>query len=282
MTEKVTEAVTEAATEAPKENVDSELYDSFSNNEAKVLYRGGEGIRTATLFPLGQALEEGQSYTINQIVFLLKNLPSIPDTFEPDIKYERIDCGQDGVQELLVDMISGSSEMYMIIKDIDGELVLCYAEEFTNSKDASPHYIEYKLNPDCTTSRIMSEGKVDMTEYAIIDGNGDYHLYYGLKKTTTFYTTCYVKNGDNSIEVSPDGLDSEHIVLYDYYFSDDEHFMSYSMIDDNGNDITTDADYEDSNAIKKRFAESGVKTYSNKEIEEMLSERAKEIGYPAK
>ena len=274
--------MTEAATEAPKENVDSELYDSFSKNEAKVLFRGGEGIRTATLFPLGQALEEGQSYTINQIVFLLKNLPSIPDTFEPDIKYERIDCGQDGVQELLVDMVFGSSEMYMIIKDIDGELVLCYAEEFFNSKDASPHYIEYKLNPDCTTSRIMSEGKVDMTEYAIIDGNGDYHLYYGLKKTTTFYTTCYVKDGDNTIEVSPDGLDSEHIVLYDYYFSDDEHYMSYSMIDDNGNDITTDADYEDSNAVKKRFAESGVKTYSNKEIEEMLSERAKKIGYPAK
>lgn len=129
-----TAQATEAATEAPKEIIDSELYDSFSNNEAKVLYRGGEGIRTATLFPLGQALEEGQSYTINQIVFLLKNLPSIPDTFEPDIKYERIDCGQDGVQELLVDMVFGSSEMYMIIKDIDGELVLCYAEEFLIQK----------------------------------------------------------------------------------------------------------------------------------------------------
>ncbi len=43
VTENVTEAVTETATEAPKENVDSELYDSFSNNEAKVLYRGVTG-----------------------------------------------------------------------------------------------------------------------------------------------------------------------------------------------------------------------------------------------
>ncbi len=31
------------------------------------------------------------------------------------------------------------------------------------------------------------EGKVAFEEYSIIDAAGDYHLYYGLETTTTFY-----------------------------------------------------------------------------------------------
>ena len=49
-------STTQAFTEAPKEIVDSELYDSFINNEAKVLFRSKKGIRTATVFNIGTAL----------------------------------------------------------------------------------------------------------------------------------------------------------------------------------------------------------------------------------
>lgn len=46
----------------------------------------------------------------------------------PELEYERIDCGSDGIAELLTTMTMGSMRLYMIIKDIDGELVICYAE----------------------------------------------------------------------------------------------------------------------------------------------------------
>ena len=279
-------SVTEKAavsTEAPKEIVDSELYDSFINNEAKALFRSKTGIRTATTFNIGTALEEGESYTIKQIVFLLQSKGNIPKSVEPDITYDRIDCGSDGVQELLVKFSLGNTEMDMIIKDIDGELVICYAEECNFSKDLPQGYFEFTLNPDGTSERFFfSKGRTEMEEYSYVDGNGDYHLYYGLEKTTRFVMDYTVETGGKKVKVWPDGLDGEHIVLYDYYFSDDEHFISYEVIDDNGNEITTDKDYDDSNEVVKRFADEGVKIYSDKEIEKLLKDRAKEIGYPVK
>ena len=105
-------SVTEEAavsTEAPKEIIDSELYDPFINNEAKALFRSKTGIRTATMFNIGTALEEGESYTIKQIVFLLQSKGNIPKSVEPDITYDRIDCGSDGVQELLVKFSLGNT-----------------------------------------------------------------------------------------------------------------------------------------------------------------------------
>ena len=41
-------------------------------------------------------------------------------------------------------------------------------------------------------------------------------------------------------------------------------------------------DYDDSNELKKRFTEAGIKTYTRKEMEQKLTDRAKEIGYPQK
>lgn len=274
-------STTQAFTEAPKEIVDSELYDSFINNEAKVLFRSKKGIRTATVFNIGTALEEGESYTIKQIVFLLQSKGNMPNSVEPDITYDRIDCGGDGVQELLVKFTLGTTEMDMIIKDIDGELVICYAEECTLSKDLPQGYFEFTVNPDGTSSRFFfSKGRTEMREYSYVDGNGDYHLYYGLEKTTRFIMDYTVKTGGEKVKVWPDGLDGEHIVLYDYYFSDEEHIMSYEVIDENGNEVTTDKDYVESNDVVKCFADAGIKIYSDKEIEKLLSDRAKEIGYP--
>ena len=46
--------------------------------------------------------------------------------------------------------------------------------------------------------------------------------------------------------------------------------------------ISTDADYEDSSKIKQAFSDAGVLTYTQDEIDEMLAERAEEIGYTGK
>ena len=169
------EPVAETVTEAPKEIVDSELYDSFMNNEAKVLYRGTNGIKTV-FANLATALEEGQAYTIKQIVFLLQTKSGVPDKIEPEIKSERIDCGGDGVQELMVDMTFGGTGLYMVIKDIDGELNLCFAEDYSVSGENVIGKTEVKLNPDGTVSRtIEAKGNNGYEEYSVIDGSGEFH-----------------------------------------------------------------------------------------------------------
>ena len=53
-------------------------------------------------------------------------------------------------------------------------------------------------------------------------------------------------------------------------------------MDDNYNDITKDEDFDDSNELKKRFAEAGIKIYTQKEIDQILKDRAAQIGYPVK
>ena len=58
-----------------------------------------------------------------------------------------------------------------------------------------------------------------------------------------------------------------------------DHYYSYFVIDDNFNDVTTDADYDDSNELKKRFTDAGIKTYTKSEIDQMLKDRATQIGY---
>ena len=84
--------------------------------------------------------------------------------------------------------------------------------------------------------------------------------------------------------ISVDGLDGDHIAIDDYYFEADyedrEHYYTYYIVDDDYNDVTTEADYDDSNELKKRFAEKGIKTYSRKEMDKMIKDRAEEIGYP--
>ena len=120
---------------------------------------------------------------------------------------------------------------------------------------------------------------------ALVDAKGEYKFYYGVEETLTMYGEYYVYTGkDDYTTITADGLDPEHVGVRDYYFEADydsrTHYYEYFMIDDNYEDVTTEADYDDSNELKKKFTEAGVKTYTRSEMEQMLKDRAAEIGYP--
>ena len=79
-------------------------------------------------------------------------------------------------------------------------------------------------------------------------------------------------------------MENDHIGLREYYFEpiseDRTYYYNYFVLDDEFNDVTTDADYDDSNEMKQRIEGAGFKTYTKSEIDQMLADRAKEIGYP--
>ena len=154
---------------------------------------------------------EGKSYNMAEIVTAIADAdgafyaPALPE-----IQYSEIDCGEDGVPELLADAPFGDEfHLLMIIKEIDGELVICFDQD-----SWSRSYVEVKPN-----GVIEGEGSggaaIHIVDHAFVDGKGEYKFYY-----------------------------------------------------------------DDSNELKKKFTDAGVKTYTKSEMDQMLKDRAAEIGYP--
>jgi len=226
-----------------------------------------------------KALVKGESYSINDIVDAIKTLDENEYDLSGDISYSMIDCGGDGIQELLVNAPFGDFEFLMIIKEIDGELVICY------DRDSWPR--SYVAVNDDGTIEGSGSGAANMSisDYSYVDANGDFHYYYGIEETITLLSgEYYVFDKEDYAIISTEGLDQEHLGIRDYYFEpnyeDRVHYYSYFVIDDNYNDVTTDADYDDSNELKQRLKNVGATVCTKAEIDQMLSDRAKEISYP--
>ncbi len=255
------------------------LFEEFKQGSVRAKYTGA-GDRTSYL-DTSAVLEKGKSYNMAEIVTSLADADgSFYAPALPEIQYSEIDCGGDGEPELLADAPFGDEfHLLMILKEIDGELVICFDQD-----SWSRSYVEVK--PDGTIEGEGSGGAaVHVVDRAFVDAKGEYKFYYGVEETLTMYGEYYVYTGkDDYTTITADGLDPEHVGVRDYYFEADydsrTHYYEYFMIDDNYEDVTTEADYDDSNELKKKFTEAGVKTYTRSEMEQMLKDRAAEIGYP--
>jgi hypothetical protein len=261
----------------------SELYESFMEGQTKVKYRGTGDM--ASYIELSAVLTPGESYTI----FEIRDKAGIIDDFvqykpQGDAEFSYIDCGSDGSKELLVKQAFAADDMYevftlnMIIKDIDGELYICWDQDTWSRSDVT-------VNEDGTIEGGGSGGAaLHYTDLSFVDANGDYHYFYGLESYMTPYGDYYsYRDGDYTL-VSLEGLDNEHLAIDAYYFDSDPEkrsdYPTYSILDDNYNDVTTDADYSDDNEVMKRFRDAGINIYTRDEINDILDKRAGEIGYP--
>ena len=272
----------ETAQEQPAETSQasgSDLYEAFKNGTAKVKYRG-TGDATSYL-ETRAVLTAGQSYSLEEIVEALAKHEeySYMELSLTNTEYSMIDCGNDGVPELLATAQLGDEySLLFIIKEIDGELVICYDQDSWSRSSTV-------VNEDGTIETSGSGGAaVHVYENAFVDANGDYKFYYGLEETLSIYDEYYAfKTGEDYVAINNEGLDWEHIGVRDYYFDPDystrTHYYTYFMFDDNYMDVTTDADYDDYNPTKQKFTEAGINVYTMSEINDMLTSRAKEIGW---
>ncbi len=262
----------------------SDLYESFKAGDAKVKYRGTGDV--ASYLELSAVLTKGEAYSFPEIC---EKVSAIDETTmykaDGEATFKYIDCGSDGNRELLVQQGFSAEETYetfvlnMIIKDIDGELNMCWDQDMWSRSDVS-------VNDDGTIEGGGSGGAaLHYTDKAFVDANGDYHYFYGIESYMTPYGEYYsYKDGDYTL-VDLEGLDSDHFGIDAYYFDSDPDkrtdYVTYIIIDDNFNDVTTDADFGDDNEIKKRFTENGINIYTRSQINDILDKRAKEIGYPS-
>lgn len=274
--EQVSESGSEQSENAQSQQAESgsSLYDDFKAGNAKAKYTGA-GDRTSYL-ETSLCLEKGKSYTMDEIVSALEGSTEYKKA--SDTTYTMIDCGSDGIPEMLTEtFFDPEFTLYMIIKDIDGELVICFDQDAWSRSDL-------QVEADGKISSGGSAGAaVHIMDYAYVDAKGDYKFFYGCEETLTLYNDIYLYDKTDYQVLPVDGLDVDHIGIRDYYFEADyekrTHYYEYFMINDNYEDVTTDADYEDSNPVKQKFSECGVKTYTHADIEALLNARAADIGY---
>ncbi|RKM55996.1 hypothetical protein D6855_15305 [Butyrivibrio sp. CB08] len=276
----------DASTESPASEstpATGDLYESFKSGDAKAKYTGN-GDRTSYLCTY-EVLDAGQSYTLSEISDKLATY----DTFEfkpnGDATYRNIDCGNDGTPELLVSQEYTAGEMggevftlFMILKDMGGELKICFDQDMWSRSDLT-------INDDGTIYGDGSGGAaLHIYDYAYVDAAGDYHFYYGCEENITPFGDFYYFQDGQSKSMSLEGLDTDHLIIVAYYFEPDyekrSDFVSFNIIDDNYNLVTTESDFDASSPVVKRISESGIKFYQPLELAVMLRDRATEIGYP--
>jgi hypothetical protein len=256
----------------------SDLYEDLKEGKGTIKYRGtgdrGSYIDTSSI------LEVGKAYTIDEIIEACKTIDVYNEDDNPNITYKEIDCGRDGVPELLVEIEFGaSSKLAMIVKEIDHELVMCFDQD-----GGARYYVDVKDNGVIESGGAGAANVHDL-DYAFVDGNGDYHFYYGVSETMAPFNDFYAyTHGEDYSLIPIEGLDVDHLGIRDYYFEADfkdrNHLFTCFTVDDNYKEVPADADSEDTRTLKQRFSEAGIETCTADEIEKKLGDRAKEIGYP--
>jgi len=260
-----------------------DLYEDFKTGAAKAKFTKS-GDRGAYLV-LSDILEDGQSYSILEISDKLASSGDYSFKVNGDATYRTIDCGNDGEKELLYQQEFTAEEMggeiftlFMILKDMGGELKICYDQDMWSRSDVT-------INDDGTIYGSGSGGAaLHVYDFAFVDAKGDYQFYYGSEENITPFGDFYYNVNGESKSISLEGLDTDHLIINTYYFEPEyekrNDYVSYNMIDDNYNLVTKDEDYTDANEVYKRLTENGIKVYKNLELANLLHDRAVEIGYP--
>lgn len=261
-------------TEDVKESLSGEeLYNAFMNGEVKVVYHN---LSNEEGDSLKNYLEEGKEYDINEII---KNIEDNQKTVVKDPEYVFIDCGEDGITELLVKIeFEEAASLSMILKDIDGELRICYSGEEWVRNDLSVSDI------GIISSAGSGGATVHGYDNAFVNADGEYKFFYSCSTEGNPYS-YYANTSDNSYEViSFEDLDTEYFMINCYCVKDDNgiptYYYNYDMLDEDYNIITTDDDFDSSNPYMKKFIDAGITVYTKAEIDDIMAKRVEEIGYP--
>ena len=282
--EETEEPETSASSEADPVEDSLTLYEAYISGNAEVKFRADSSF-TQYLF-LTSALTDGGAYTAQGIVDAITEVDdddTWPMVSDGQWEYRYIDCGEDGVPELCADITfqaEGSSEYFdltLIIKEIDGELVTCYAADSWSRC--------WVMVFDNGTISVSGSGgfALHITDYSFIDADGEYHFFYGCE-VNDYPEYLYVDLGGGKYkDLDFSNLDIDGFQVNCFYFEQEytarQRYYSYCFFDGTG--YTYDpSDYEDDNPYKQVFSNEGLSVYTPDEMEKILNERAKEINYP--
>lgn len=268
-----------------------DVYEKFMKNEAKVSFD-----RFMPKEDMGETIyEKGREYTLSEVLDKVTAyyFPSATNKKIKYIDYSYIDCGEDGINELVL-RLNGmdfyaeddDSALVYIIKYIDGKLSLCYDYktwarsdttmneygyyESVGSSGASSHGTDYGLiDKDGNWQFIVSiESELDINQLAWADGLGHIPKVAGTKGITGGIELDTIRfnnneNADNSNEVG-----------------NKDCFYTFYVYDDNMKPIK-DANLYTNSIYKEIFDEAKVPFITPDEISTLISEKERNVGATA-
>ena len=147
------------------------LYQSFIDGTEPAQYDADGDI--AQYICLSEALENGKSYTLKEIKEKLAAEGQYGEGWEYEIQSEGyIDLGLDESYELCMDIGAAEFSLTIVVKNIDGELKLCFAGDSWSRNETVVKYSGY------VESYGSGGANYHGGETGYIDAEGKYHFWY--------------------------------------------------------------------------------------------------------
>ena len=280
----MSETTQETTIEETSEVFERTAYERFLTNEETVIIDSKMDLEDSYL-PMNGL--DGQRLTLDELA------KEVSEDYEDTvIGYAYLDCGMDGEPELLLKIERGIFCKYIMIKELDGELKMIYAE--TQWDRYRCYYNEYGY--------IWCDGSGGADSHVFtksyIDGDGKYHFVYSSHSQSGFsnyeeYEYPLEINGEE-IYVG-DALGDGYYSFLDLKFGQDDSaqtaftYVNYQEgeYDDGENGYQgycyfipkrDENMYRSGNALYDLLSEHNIKVTSLDTIEEMIAGREAEAG----
>lgn len=269
------------------------LYTSFLAGDEPLYFREN------VMFYEEYMFEAGKSYTLDEICNrenIFHNSAATVNVLD-NLSYAYIDCGADGNKELalkVADLLDSGLIDYTdtyIIKNLNGRLELCYLVEssYRNHMELTNEY-----------GMILYTGsggwRNESEAVAYLDSDCEYrHLYDKDMELLAYGTENYCdENFETELYNAVAGNDFEYrFVMTKYYFEPSESYSDYPEYEASAKTsfelvdypelstekiVISDPSIYESSVYKDVMNQAGISFYSVAEIDDMIGEKAAQIG----
>lgn len=271
-----------------QEELSMEAYEKFMKNETKISFDRfmPKDYREKALY------KKGSEYTLSEVLHIVTTYYFKDSTNKKieSIDYSYIDCGKDGVNELVI-LFNGmdicakddDSTLVYIIKYIDEKLSLCYYyETWARSDSTMNEYGYYQSGGSGGASN-------HMIEYGLIDKDGNYQFIVSIESEFDINQLAWsdelgqiskvaeTKEISGKIELDTICFDINENVANSDEVGNKECFFTFYVYDDNCEPIEDEYLYTNS-IYKEIFDEASVSFITPDEVSNMISEKEEKVG----
>ena len=257
------------------------LYEAFLEGIEKVYTEEFDGFRYNEEGNKIHYYEANDGYTLEEFLAVTIENESLFEERQQigEVAYQIIDCGADGVPELLmqvwltVDSFYPEERQY-VMKAMDGKLQLTYQNQ-------SNSYVQESIytNTGAISHTTMYSYDNWYEGAAYLDANGKYRpVYTGMVYMFTPAADILDERFSEAIKKNESELEEVYLRVY-YIGEEPEDANVYYCGEKEEDEPSNGYDFEENTRILKQvFDETGDKLYSMQEIQSMIAAREAEIG----
>ena len=221
---------------------------------------------------LSQVLQDHKKYTLCEMADKVSDDSEEKEWFEEgEYREEYVDLGLDGSYELKLEIGYGISYMTMVVKNVDGELKICFVGDSWEQSVTNVWYAG-----DVTIFNILDSIE-HSGEMGFLDGDGAYYLwyewheqfYYMLEDDALIYNNQYIAT---DIEMYVEEIDIKGDNAATYYY--------VVLVDKDNNRLEENKETKEYfEKAREALAAEGKNVITEEESENKLEEVRNDIGF---